>query len=134
VVALATVDCAEVPSNGIRRSGSSFVQLVFESAGRPVRLRAASRWGIAMTALFDPTMRAVKEQLYQSERPWVVDSSKFEQAFGSVRSRCSKPSRRRSPGFEITSGVDGIDIQLRAHGHRDSKSRICGWQSSEGAL
>jgi len=36
-----------------------------------------------MTALFDPTIRAVKEQLYQSERPWVVDSSKFERAFGS---------------------------------------------------
>jgi hypothetical protein len=93
VVALATVDCAEVPSIGIRRSGSSFVQLVFESAGRPVRLRAASRWGIAMTALFDPTMRAVKEQLYQSERPWLVGSSKFERAFGSG----AKPQQQAVP-------------------------------------
>jgi nucleoside-diphosphate-sugar epimerase len=59
-----------------------FVQMVFESAGRPPRLRAAPRWGIAMAALFNPTLRAVKEQLYQSERPWVVDSSKFERAFG----------------------------------------------------
>ena len=32
--------------------------------------------------LFSPTLRAVTEQLYQSERPWVVDSSKFERAFG----------------------------------------------------
>jgi hypothetical protein len=24
----------------------------------------------------------VKEQLYQSEQPWVVDSGKFERAFG----------------------------------------------------
>ena len=59
-----------------------FVQMVFESAGRPPRLRAAPRWGIAMAALFNPTLRAVKEQLYQSERPWMVDSSKFERAFG----------------------------------------------------
>jgi nucleoside-diphosphate-sugar epimerase len=59
-----------------------FVQMVFESAGRPPRLRVAPRWGIAMAALLNPTLRAVKEQLYQSERPWVVDSSKFEQAFG----------------------------------------------------
>ena len=59
-----------------------FVQMVFESAGQPPRLRAAPRWGIAMAALFNPTLRAVKEQLYQSERPWVVDSSRFEQAFG----------------------------------------------------
>jgi len=59
-----------------------FVQMVFESAGQPPRLRAAPRWGIAMAALLNPTLRAVKEQLYQSERPWVVDSSKFERAFG----------------------------------------------------
>jgi nucleoside-diphosphate-sugar epimerase len=59
-----------------------FVHMVFESAGRPPRLRAAPRWGIAMAALFNPTLRAVKEQLYQSERPWMVDSTKFERAFG----------------------------------------------------
>jgi nucleoside-diphosphate-sugar epimerase len=59
-----------------------FVQMVSESAGHPSRLRTAPRWGIAMAAFFDPTMRAVKEQLYQSERPWVVDSTKFERAFG----------------------------------------------------
>jgi nucleoside-diphosphate-sugar epimerase len=60
----------------------SFVQMVFESAGNPFHIRTAPRWGIAMAALFDPTMRAVKEQLYQSERPWVVDSTKFERTFG----------------------------------------------------
>ena len=59
-----------------------FVQMVFEAAGHPPRLRPAPRWGIAMAALFNPTLRAVKEQLYQSEGPWVVDSSKFERAFG----------------------------------------------------
>jgi nucleoside-diphosphate-sugar epimerase len=59
-----------------------FVQMVFEAAGHPPRLRAAPRWGIALGALFSPTLRAVKEQLYQSERPWVVDSTKFERAFG----------------------------------------------------
>ena len=59
-----------------------FVQMVFDAVGRDPRLRAAPRWGIALAATFDPTMRAVKEQLYQSEQPWVVDSGKFERAFG----------------------------------------------------
>jgi nucleoside-diphosphate-sugar epimerase len=59
-----------------------FVEMVFESAGHPARLRAAPSWGIAIAAPFDPTMRAVKEQLYQSERPWVVDSTRFERTFG----------------------------------------------------
>lgn len=59
-----------------------FVEMVFETTSRPARLRVAPGWGIALGALFDPTLRAVKEQLYQSERPWVVDSSRFENAFG----------------------------------------------------
>lgn len=59
-----------------------FVQMVFADVERPVRLRTAPRWGIGLAALFSPTMRAVKEQLYQHERPWVVDSTKFERAFG----------------------------------------------------
>jgi nucleoside-diphosphate-sugar epimerase len=59
-----------------------FVEMVFEAAGRSARLRVAPRWGIALATLFDPTMRAVKEQAYQSQRPWVVDSTKFERTFG----------------------------------------------------
>jgi nucleoside-diphosphate-sugar epimerase len=59
-----------------------FVEMVFEETGHSPRLRAAPRWGLALAAPFNPTLRAVREQLYQSERPWVVDSSKFERAFG----------------------------------------------------
>jgi nucleoside-diphosphate-sugar epimerase len=59
-----------------------FVQMVFQAVGQPPRLRAVPRWGIALAAVVNPTLRAVREQLYQSERPWVVDSTKFERAFG----------------------------------------------------
>jgi len=59
-----------------------FVDMAFEAAGREPRLRTAPRWGLALAGLFNPTIRAVREQLYQSERPWVVDSGKFERAFG----------------------------------------------------
>ena len=59
-----------------------FVEIVFEAAGHQPRLRAAPRWGLGIAALFNPTLRAVREQLYQSERSWVVDSGKFERAFG----------------------------------------------------
>ena len=37
---------------------------------------------IAALALFLTTMAGVKETLYQAERPWVVDHSKFARAFG----------------------------------------------------
>ena len=59
-----------------------FVELAFAEAGKPPNLRAAPSWGLALAGLFNPTLRAVREQLYQSERPWVVDSSKFERTFG----------------------------------------------------
>lgn len=37
---------------------------------------------IALAALRNPTLKAVREQLYQHQNPWVVDSSKFDKAFG----------------------------------------------------
>ena len=59
-----------------------FVEMVFQELGRPVRLQVTPGWAVAMVGLFNPTIRAVTEQLYQVERPWVVDSSKFERTFG----------------------------------------------------
>lgn len=58
-----------------------FVEMVFGVAGHPPRLRPAPGWGLAVAALFNPTIRAVREQLYQSERQWVIDSSRFERTF-----------------------------------------------------
>jgi hypothetical protein len=37
---------------------------------------------LTIAALLSPALRAVKEQQYQRQRPWVVDHSKFAQAFG----------------------------------------------------
>lgn len=61
-----------------------FVELVFEQAGQPPRLRVAPRLAFSALGLVNPTMRAVKERLYQTERPWVVDHGKFERAFGAT--------------------------------------------------
>ena len=59
-----------------------FVELTFAEVGEQPRLRTAPSWGLALAGLFSPTVRAVREQLYQSERAWVVDSGKFERTFG----------------------------------------------------
>jgi nucleoside-diphosphate-sugar epimerase len=61
-----------------------FVELVFEQAGRSPRLRVAPRLAITALGLVNPTMRAVRERLYQTEHPWVVDHRKFERAFGAA--------------------------------------------------
>lgn len=63
-------------------STREFARLVFETAGQPPRLRAMPSGLLTVAALFSPMLRAVKEQQYQREAPWVVDHSKFARAFG----------------------------------------------------
>jgi nucleoside-diphosphate-sugar epimerase len=60
-----------------------FIEVVFQQVARPARLQTVPTLMISMLGVFLPPMRAVKETLYQSERPWVVDHSKFARAFGS---------------------------------------------------
>lgn len=60
-----------------------FVEMVFAEAGRgSSRLQVPPPAVLAVLALFDPTLRALREQRYQTERPFVVDHGKFERAFG----------------------------------------------------
>jgi nucleoside-diphosphate-sugar epimerase len=60
-----------------------FIEMVFEQLQRPPRLQTVPRLMISMLGVFLPPIRAVKETLYQSERPWVVDHGKFTRMFGS---------------------------------------------------
>lgn len=59
-----------------------FVEMVFEQAGKSPRIQAAPRLLVTVLALFNPAMKGVKEVLYQSEQPWIVDDGKFVRAFG----------------------------------------------------
>jgi nucleoside-diphosphate-sugar epimerase len=62
----------------------AFVQLVYETAGQPLRLRVLPSALLAVLAIASPTLRAVREQQYQRTRPWVVDHSRFARAFGAT--------------------------------------------------
>lgn len=59
-----------------------FVEMIFAQLGRPARLQTVPKVAITLMALFSPPLAAVKETLYQSERPWVVDHAKFVRIFG----------------------------------------------------
>jgi nucleoside-diphosphate-sugar epimerase len=63
-------------------STRDFARLVFEAAGQQPKLNAIPSALLAIMALFSPTLRAVREQQYQRDAPWVVDHSKFARAFG----------------------------------------------------
>jgi nucleoside-diphosphate-sugar epimerase len=59
-----------------------FVEMIFEEVGKPARIQAAPKIVLRVMGLFNPGMREMIEMLYEFEEPFVVDASKFEQAFG----------------------------------------------------
>ena len=59
-----------------------FVEMIFEEVGKPARVQAAPKVLLRAMGLFNPGMREIIEMLYEFEEPFVVDHSKFEQAFG----------------------------------------------------
>jgi nucleoside-diphosphate-sugar epimerase len=63
-------------------TGRQFLDLLFEEAARPPKVGVASRPVIRIGGLFNPLLRELNETLYQFERPFVSDASKFEAAFG----------------------------------------------------
>lgn len=59
-----------------------FVETIFEEVGKPTRIQAAPKILLRAMGLFNPALRETIEMLYEFEEPFVVDHSKFEQAFG----------------------------------------------------
>lgn len=65
-------------------TAQQFFDLVFEAAGRPTPAKAqiAEPALLAVAGIFSPMLRELRETAYQFRRPFVIDSSKFERAFG----------------------------------------------------
>jgi nucleoside-diphosphate-sugar epimerase len=63
-------------------TGRGFVELIAAALGRPVKVTATSRLALRLAGLFDPRARESAELLYQWERPFVLDASRFQRAFG----------------------------------------------------
>jgi nucleoside-diphosphate-sugar epimerase len=63
-------------------TGREFLTLVYEAAGHPPKLGIASRTMIRLLGVFNPMVRELNETLYQFERPFVVDASRFQDTFG----------------------------------------------------
>jgi nucleoside-diphosphate-sugar epimerase len=59
-----------------------FVEMIFEEVGKPTRVQAAPKILLRAIGLFNPGIRETIEMLYEFEEPFVVDDSKFEEAFG----------------------------------------------------
>jgi nucleoside-diphosphate-sugar epimerase len=65
-------------------TAQEFFDLAYEAAGRPTPAKAqiAGPAVLAVAGIFSPMLRELRETAYQFRRPFVIDSSKFEAAFG----------------------------------------------------
>jgi nucleoside-diphosphate-sugar epimerase len=63
-------------------TGRQFLMLTYDAAGLPSKAGVASRPMIKLVGVFSPLVRELNETLYQFERPFVSDASKFQGAFG----------------------------------------------------
>jgi nucleoside-diphosphate-sugar epimerase len=63
-------------------TGRQFLTLAYEAAGLAPKMGVASRPMIRLVGVFNPLVRELNETLYQFERPFVSDTSKFQGAFG----------------------------------------------------
>lgn len=59
-----------------------FVERIFAATGAPVKVSAMGRTMMAFGGLFVPEAGESVEMMYEFEKPFVVDSSRFEKAFG----------------------------------------------------
>ncbi len=59
-----------------------FINLIFDELGRPAKMSAVSKPMMRLAGLFIPGARETVEMLYEFEKDFVVDSSKFTEAFG----------------------------------------------------
>ncbi len=71
-----------VPNDQPTITQRQFMNLVFEEIGQPPRMSGMGKLMMTLGGLFIPAAREVVEMMYEFEKPFIVDSTKFERAFG----------------------------------------------------
>jgi nucleoside-diphosphate-sugar epimerase len=60
------------------------MELFFQEIGLPPKISTMGRGMLMLGGLFIPAAREMVEMMYEFEKPFVVDSSKFTRAFGDI--------------------------------------------------
>jgi nucleoside-diphosphate-sugar epimerase len=71
-----------VPNDMPRVTQGEMIQMIAEVAGVKPKTQVAGKLIMSILGLFTPELKEVVEMLYEFEKPFVVDSSKFERTFG----------------------------------------------------
>jgi nucleoside-diphosphate-sugar epimerase len=71
-----------VPNNNPRTTQREMVKMIAEEAGVKPKMSAMGKGMMWFGGLFIPEAKEMVEMMYEFEKPFVVDSSKFENTFG----------------------------------------------------
>jgi nucleoside-diphosphate-sugar epimerase len=71
-----------VPSDRPQITQRQFAELLYRETGHPVKAGGVSKTMMGLAGVFIPGARETVEMMYEFEKPFVVDSSKFERTFG----------------------------------------------------
>jgi nucleoside-diphosphate-sugar epimerase len=63
-------------------TGREFLTAVWQAVGQPAKIGRVGRLTVRIGGLFSARTRELSETLYQWERPFLVDDSKWQRAFG----------------------------------------------------
>ena len=69
------------PPTGTTRA---LLDLVAAEVGHPVAIRSVPKLALRALGLVNPMMRELAEMAYQFDEPFVLDTSKYESAFGAA--------------------------------------------------
>lgn len=62
-------------------TGKEWIEMIANEMGAEPKYRTVSKFTVRMMGLFSPVMREMVEMMYQNDRHYVFDSSKFEERF-----------------------------------------------------
>ncbi len=68
--------------NAPPRTTRQLIAMIAEAIGADIKVSAAPKLFLRLLGLFNPDAGELVEMLYEFEQPFIVDSSKFEDAFG----------------------------------------------------
>ncbi|SEW57360.1 NAD-dependent epimerase/dehydratase family protein [Chitinophaga arvensicola] len=70
-----------LPTSNPAPDGKGYIELIATQMGVKPKYMKLGSFMLTLSGLFDPTIREIKEMLYQNNHPYILDSSKFEKHF-----------------------------------------------------
>jgi nucleoside-diphosphate-sugar epimerase len=85
-------------------TGREFIEAAAEAMGVAPKYRILGSAMLGVAGLFNPTIREVREMLYQNNAPYLFDSSKYARAFGFSGTPYSDGIRATATSYKRTEG------------------------------